>query len=114
MRPTWNGQAALRGGGASLRRTTRTTPAQAGPHIATQCGPPASPITNAAPTSVSSTARSEDARELHAVAVRLQVAVEHHRDGAHHVPAGRRDLDALVVDAHQAQGLVVAQQLELG
>src|SRR6476619_7417403 len=113
MRPAWNGHAALRAGGASVRRTTRTMPAQAGPHIATQCGPPASPITNAAPTSVSSTAGSEDARELRAVAVRLQMAVEHHGDGTHHIPAGRRDLDALVVDAHQAQGFVVAQQLEL-
>src|SRR3954468_8420208 len=106
MRPAWNGTAVPRDGAVSVRRTTRTIPAQAGPHIATQCGPPASPMTNAAPTSVSSTAGLEDARELRAVAVRLQVAVEHHRDRAHHVPPGRRDLDALAVQAHQAPRLV--------
>src|SRR3954467_13483975 len=89
-------------------------PAQAGPHLATQCGPPASPITNAAPTSVSSTMGSEDARELRAVAVRLQVAVEHHGDGARYVPARRRDLDRFVVDGHQAERFLLARLFQFG
>ena len=85
--PTGAGRLATPPAGA---RTSRITPAHAAPHIATQCGPPASPISSAVTRACA--AASDDAREARAVAVGLQVAVEHHRDRAHEVPARRRDL----------------------
>src|SRR5688572_28711241 len=74
---------------------------QAAPHMAMQCGAPASPISSAVAASVVDIAASEDARELRAGAVGLQVAVEHHRHGAHEEPALRGDLDAGIVEEDQ-------------
>ena len=42
------------------------------------------------------------------------MAVEHHGDATHEVPARGSDLDLLVAEPHHAQGLELAQLLEFG
>ena len=66
---------------------------------------PADPMRAAAATSpVASTSdASDDAREAVARLVRLQVAVEHHGDRAHRVPACGRDLKRTGLQLDEAQ-----------
>src|SRR5688572_26279704 len=84
--------------------------------MATQWGPPASPISIAAAARVVDIRPgvSDDARESRAISIGLQIAVEHHRDRAHEVPAGVRDLDAGLVDKQETHLLELAQLLDFG